>query len=119
MDYETLQMTMLFDFFGDLLTEKQREYFELYHNEDLSLSEIAESAGISRQGVYDNIARAEKALQELEHKTGVVQRWLNMRAELDQAEATAREMLDLAGDKSELADLAQKLVLTLQRLRNG
>jgi len=81
---ETLQKTMLFDFFGDLLTEKQREYFDLYHNEDLSLSEIAESAGISKQGVYDNIVRAEKTLLRYEQKTGIIQKWLETRSELEQ-----------------------------------
>ena len=51
MDDNKLRHTMLFDFFGELLSDKQREYFDLYHNEDYSLSEIAEKANISRQGV--------------------------------------------------------------------
>jgi len=76
---------MLLDFFGDLLTEKQYKYFDLYHNEDLSLSEIAESAGISKQGVYDIITRAEKTLMEIESKTGIIQRWHETRAELELA----------------------------------
>ena len=84
-DNETLEYTMLFDFFGDLLTDKQKEYFDLYHNEDLSLSEIAESAGITRQGVYDIIIRAEKVLTELEQKTGVIQKWREARSELEKA----------------------------------
>ena len=79
---ETLQNTMLFDFFGDLLTEKQYEYYDLYHNDDLSLSEIAESAGITRQGVYDIITRAEKTLTEIEQKTGIIQKWSEVRAQL-------------------------------------
>ena len=87
MDDITLQKTMLFDFFGDLLTEKQQEYFDLYHNEDLSLSEIAESAGISRQGVYDIVVRAEKTLMELEEKTGIIQKWCEARAGLEKAKS--------------------------------
>ena len=110
MDDDTLQMTMLFDFFGDLLTEKQREYFDLYHNEDLSLSEIAEKAGISRQGVYDIIRRAEKSLEEFELKTGIVRRWRSTRAGLERAETLAREMLDLSGEDNKSADLARRLV---------
>ena len=53
---ETVWRTMLFDFYGDLLTDKQREYYDLHYNQDLSLAEIAASSGISRQGVWDNIA---------------------------------------------------------------
>jgi len=82
MDKDTLQKAMLFDFFGDLLTEKQQEYYDLYHNEDLSLSEIAESMGITKQGVYDIITRAEKTLTETEQKTGIVQKWIEVRTEL-------------------------------------
>ena len=118
MDDRTLQMTMLFDFFGDLLTEKQREYFDLYHNEDLSLSEIAEKAGISRQGVYDIITRAEKALAIMEQKTGVVRRWLDTRAELERAETIAIDLQRLTGDSGETNILAQKLVHILNRLQN-
>jgi len=85
MDDETLQKSMLFDFYGDLLTDKQRDYFDLYHNEDLSLSEIAESAGISKQGVYDIVTRAEKTLIEIENKTGIIKKWSETRAEAEQA----------------------------------
>ena len=49
---ETVWRTMLFDFYGDLLTDKQREYYDLHYNQDLSLAEIAASSGISRQGVW-------------------------------------------------------------------
>jgi len=74
---------MLYDFFGDLLTEKQREYFDLYHNEDLSLAEIADKAGISRQGVLDIVKRAEKNLLDIESKTGIISKWLDTRNELE------------------------------------
>lgn len=82
MDNETLYMTMLFDFYGDLLTDKQKEYYDLYHNEDLSLTEIAEKVGISRQGVYDTITRAEKTLTDIEEKTELIHRWSETRNEL-------------------------------------
>jgi len=85
MDEKTLQRSMLFDFYGDLLTDKQRDYFDLYHNEDLSLSEIAESAGISKQGVYDIVTRAEKTLSDIENKTGIIKKWHETRANLEHA----------------------------------
>ncbi|MCI9166203.1 MAG: DNA-binding protein, partial [Oscillospiraceae bacterium] len=69
MKNQTYRMTMLFDFYGELLTERQKEFFDLYYNEDLSLAEIAENNGISRQGVRDVIVRAEAAMQEVEDKT--------------------------------------------------
>ena len=115
MDDETLQMTMLFDFFGDLLTGKQREYYDLYHNEDLSLSEIAEKTGISRQGVHDIINRAEKSLVSIERKTDVVRKWLNTRAELERAGAAAGKILKLAGDDSEIALLAKSIIQSVER----
>ena len=70
-----LEMSLLFDFYGETLTEKQRELFDLYYNEDLSLAEIAEHAGITRQGVRDSIKRAEHALREMEDKLGLVARY--------------------------------------------
>ena len=70
-----LEMSLLFDFYGETLTEKQRELFDLYYNEDLSLAEIAEHASITRQGVRDSIKRAEHALREMEEKLGLVARY--------------------------------------------
>ena len=57
MKNQTFRMTMLFDFYGELLTDRQKEFYDLYYNEDLSLSEIAENYGISRQGERDDIVR--------------------------------------------------------------
>ena len=68
-------MCLLFDSYGDMLTDKQRELFDLYYNEDLSLSEIAEHAGITRQGVRDAIVRAEHTLRQVEDKLGLVARY--------------------------------------------
>ena len=67
-----LKFASLLDIYGGVLTEKQRDMMELYYNEDLSLSEIAEDAEISRQGVRDSIKRGEETLTELEEKIGVI-----------------------------------------------
>jgi predicted DNA-binding protein YlxM (UPF0122 family) len=87
-----LMQSMLLDFYGELLTEKQRECYDLHYNEDLSLSEIAEQEGISRQGVWDNIRRAQAALYEMEEKTGLVRRVTELERELDAARAELRRL---------------------------
>lgn len=68
------EMSVLFDYYGALLSDRQRDCYDLYYNEDLSLSEIAELKGISRQGVWDMIRHAETKLVEFEEKTGLVGR---------------------------------------------
>lgn len=70
-----LNISRLFDFYGDLLTEKQANMIDLYYNEDLSLSEIAEPLGISRQGVRDSVVRGEHQLKEFEEKLGLLKRF--------------------------------------------
>ena len=82
----TIMRTMLFDFYGDLLTEKQREYYDLHFNADLSLQEIAEQSGVSRQAVWDIIRRAEQSLVEIEDKTGLVARAVRRRKGLEELE---------------------------------
>ncbi|OYW72759.1 MAG: DNA-binding protein [Aerococcus viridans] len=64
---KTNEINSLLTFYGDLLTEKQRVYIELYYAEDYSLGEIAENFDVSRQAVYDNIRRTEKSLLKYEN----------------------------------------------------
>jgi len=78
-----LTIAMLHDFYGELLTEKQSRAIDLYYNEDLSLAEIAEPLGVSRQGVRDAIKRGEKQLLEYENKLGLITRFLNVGEKLD------------------------------------
>lgn len=73
-----LTVTMLMDFYGQLLTDKQLSSLDMYYNEDLSLSEIADESGISRQGVRDNIKRGEKLLMVYEEKLGLARRFLEI-----------------------------------------
>ena len=79
MKNQAYRMALLYDFYGDMLTDRQKEFYDLYYNEDLSLAEIAENYGITRQGVRDVIVRAEAVLTELEDKTGIVRRFLRMK----------------------------------------
>ncbi len=92
MEDSRAMQALLLDFYGPLLTVKQRECFDLHYNEDLSLSEIAEQEGISRQGVWDNIRRAEAALREMEEKTGLVRRVTELERELEAARAELRAL---------------------------
>lgn len=89
---QTYRMTMLFDFYGEILTDRQKEFFDLYYNEDLSLAEIAENYGISRQGVRDVIVRAEAAMTELEDKTGLIRRFVQMQKKVQGIEDAAKEI---------------------------
>lgn len=75
MKEKSYEMTILFDFYGDILTEKQYELFDLYYNEDLSLAEIAEHMGITRQGVRDGIVRAEEIITTFENKLGLAKKY--------------------------------------------
>jgi len=73
---KNLDVAVLLDFYGDMLTDKQRDVIDLYYNQDLSLSEIAEHQGITRQGVRDSIKRGEVFLFELENKLGVFNNYI-------------------------------------------
>lgn len=77
-----LSIAVLLDFYGDLLTENQLRVLNLYYNEDLSLSEIAEPLGISRQGVRDSIKRGEKQLRDLENTLGLARRFKDLKGEM-------------------------------------
>ncbi len=70
MNEKKLYISTLYDYYGKLLTEKQRYAVEMYYNDDLSLSEIAETIGITRQGVRDQLKHAEDFLTECENKLG-------------------------------------------------
>ncbi len=91
MKNQTYRMTLLFDFYGDVLTDRQKEFYDLYYNEDLSLAEIAENYNLTRQGVRDVIVRAEAVMTELEDKTGIIKRFKAMQAHVqaicDQADS--------------------------------
>ncbi len=80
---KNLDMIMLLDFYGDMLTEKQRDFISYYYNDDLSLAEIAENVGITRQGVRDAIKRAESLLIEMEERVGFVARFEQIKNGLD------------------------------------
>ena len=105
---DTLQMTLLFDYYGELLTERQRMCFDLRYNQDLSLAEIAEELQVSRQGVHDNLSRAEALLLNMEEKTGYVRRAMECRKAAGKIRQAA-EQLAKYEDKN-VSDLAQTIL---------
>ncbi len=88
---KNLEMTLLLDFYGEILTPKQRDMVEYYYNDDLSLAEIAENEGITRQGVRDSIKRAEAQMLEMEEKLGLSRRFRRINED-------AQEIMSLAND---------------------
>lgn len=114
------QKAMLFDFYGDLLTERQKEFYDLYYNEDLSLAEIAENAGITRQGVRDVIVRADAILTEMEEKTGLIARFLEVRAgllEIGEAAGKIAELNDETLGNLELGSLIASIQSKVESLK--
>ena len=118
MKSQAYRMALLYDFYGDVLTPRQKEFYDLYYNEDLSLSEIAENNGITRQGVRDVIVRAEAILTDLEDKTGLIKRFHSMHKQLEEVEAAAQDILnrsaryddpDLEAQARRILELAQQM----------
>ena len=99
-----VRQSLLYDFYGDLLTQHQKEIYEAYVLQNLSLGEIAEESGISRQGVHDLIRRCNVLLDGYENKLKLVERLLTVRekvgqiqkcADLESAQRIAGEILDI------------------------
>lgn len=88
-------MALLFDFYGETLTEKQKDYFDLYYGQDLSLSEISANEGITRQGVRDVISRAEGTLKEMEQRLRLVKRYGHLMVTAGKLGEAAREILEI------------------------
>ena len=116
---KNLEISLLLDFYGEMLTDKQREVIELYYNEDLSLSEMAVYFDISRQGVRDNIKRAEASLLEFEEKLKLVKKFGECREGIDKIVSNAKDIMfylekypeldKLSKAASEIIDIAGKI----------
>ena len=86
-----VERNMLYDFYGELLTPHQQEIYESIIFQDLSLSEVAEIHGISRQGVHDLIKRCDKTLEEYESKLHLMERFRNIKEKLEQIKLLSSE----------------------------
>ena len=122
MKNQTYRMTLLYDFYGEMLTPRQKEFFDLYYNEDLSLGEIAENYNVTRQGVRDVIVRAEATLTELEDKTHLIHRFREQQEQLRELNALAdrlRRRNDRDFQDRELDDIVQALCDLGAKLSEG
>ena len=110
-----LRISVLLDHYGAMLTDKQREVIDLYYNDDLSLAEIAEQEGITRQGVRDNIKRGEAQLLEMEQKLHAARRFERLAALVSEADETLAAIEKDYADRRRVSsvrqvkDLRQKL----------
>lgn len=89
---KNVEISLLFSFYGNLLTERQADAIDLYYNEDLSLAEVGAELGISRQGVRDSLMRAEKVLRDSEEKLGLAARFLEIKHRLADIDRTIKEI---------------------------
>ena len=111
MKSQAYRMAMLYDFYGDLLTPRQKEFYDLYYN-----SEIAENYDITRQGVRDIIVRAERALEDIEEKTGLIQRYHRTRAALSSLRDLCQQIQELNEERfsdNDLDDLMQQMTTVI------
>lgn len=111
---DALEMTLLFDYYGDLLTDRQQMCFDLRHNQDLSLAEIAQELGVSRQGVHDNLSRAESLLRNMEQKTGCVSRDLTCRRAAGEILKSAKDLLSHSDQN--VVEIARQILAVAEQL---
>ncbi|MCQ2494406.1 MAG: YlxM family DNA-binding protein [Lachnospiraceae bacterium] len=86
-----LEKSLLYDFYGELLTEHQRTVYESFVFDDMSLAEVAEEQGITRQGVHDLVKRCDKILAEYENKLHLVEKFTNIKTTI----SSIKELTDL------------------------
>ena len=109
------ELALLFDYYGGMLTDKQRECFDMRYNQDLSLGEIAESLGVSRQAVNDNLSRTEALLRRMEENIGSVKRDKEIRNALREI-LEAATVLDASSDPA-VSDAARRIIAAAQSLK--
>ena len=108
------ELILLYDYYGELLTDRQRECFELRYYQDLSLGEIGQELSISRQGVFDNLSRTEALLNKMEEKTGCVRRDRACRKAAQEISSLANKLA--AYNDPQICDLAGQILAQLQGL---
>ena len=114
---DALEMALLFDYYGGMLTDKQRDCFDMRYNQDLSLGEIAQTLGVSRQAVNDNLSRTEALLRRMEENIGCVKRDKLIRRATQEI-LNAAAVLDTSSDPAVL-DAAQRITAVAKDIRSN
>ena len=111
---DALEMALLLDYYGGMLTDKQRDCFDMRYNQDLSLGEIAEAMGVSRQAVNDNLSRTEALLRRMEENIGCVKRYKLAREAVSEIR-NAATVLDTSSDPA-VRLMAQQILDAVQTI---
>lgn len=98
---EFVELSILFDFYGELLKDHNKQIFEDYILNDLSLSEIADQKGISRQGVHDIVKRCSKQLKTCEEKLSLIQKFNDTKAKANRVKDIAGQLKDMSSQQDE------------------
>jgi len=112
------RISYLLDFYGNILTDKQKDAIDLYYNEDLSLAEIADHVGITRQGVRDAIKRGEETLAEMEDKLGFAERFEEYRKALEKINSCAEDMRKARSNLNFAKIIEENIGIILEQVRN-
>ena len=106
-----VEQGLLYDFYGELLTEHQRRVYEDVVFNDMSLSEIAEEQGISRQGVHDNVKRCNKILSDYEGKLHLVEKFVNIKEKIHRIHGLAKNCESISKEElvSEVEHISQEI----------
>ena len=104
-----VEMCLLFDFYGAMLTQRQQEIFDLYYNDDLSLSEISEQMQISRQAVRDSVTRSKNLMIGFEQRLGLVRRFQKNSEAFQRIHTIASELLELNRSEKRSAEFDLRL----------
>lgn len=110
------EVSLLYDFYGQLLTNRQRDVMQLYHEENLSLSEIANEFSISRQGVHDALKNAEKALHEYEQKLGLVKKFAKTREAVLQIDSRLDMLIKENNENKDLINKLEDIKVIIDKL---
>jgi len=107
---DIVEKTLLFDFYGELLTDKQKKIYSYYYLDDLSLAEISENMNISRQGVHDTLKRCEKQLQKYEDKLKLVQKFIINKSRVTEIYELANRFKHINNYDTENKEIVEKIL---------